>query len=360
MREKETMGVFPLLMAQEHESVAFFSDGAANLKAIIAIHSTRLGPALGGVRMRPYETEEAALLDALRLSRGMTYKAAVTGLNLGGGKAVIIGNPTRDKSEALFRSFGRAVESLGGRYITAEDVGTEVQDMAQIRLETSHVVGTSEEAGGSGDPSPVTALGVLAGIKTCVDVVFGSPDLKGCRVAIQGVGKVGYRLAELLHRQGVEPFLCDVVSERAAAAAMAFHGHEVKEQDFFALPLDVLSPCALGGILNDEAIPRIRARIIAGAANNQLQDELRHSQALSSRGILYAPDFVINAGGLINVYSEIEKTPKGLALQRTEAIGETLRRVLTMAQVEGISTYETACRLAEERLAAAEAREAAR
>jgi len=354
------MEIFPLLIPQGHESVAFFSDAVSNLKAIIAIHSTRLGPALGGVRMRPYKTEEAALLDALRLSRGMTYKAAVAGLNLGGGKAVIIGDPTSDKSEALFRSFGRAVESLGGRYITAEDVGTEVQDMAQIRLETSHVVGIPEEAGGSGDPSPATALGVLAGIKACVDFLLGSPDLKGCRVAIQGVGKVGYRLAALLHHQGAELFLCDAVAERAAAAAQAFHGYEVKEQDFFALPVEVLSPCALGGVLNDETIPRIRARIIAGAANNQLEDELRHSRALSSRGILYAPDFVINAGGLINVYSEVEKTPKALVLLRTEAIAETLRRVVTMAQAKSISTYETARRLAEERLAAAEARETAR
>jgi leucine dehydrogenase len=266
----------------------------------------------------------------------------------------------RDKSEALFRSFGRAVESFGGRYITAEDVDTEVQDMAQIWLETGHVVGRSEEAGGSGDPSPVTALGVLAGIKTCVNVVFGAPDVKGCRVAIHGVGKVGYRLAELLHRRGAELFLCDVISERAAAAAMAFHGHEVREHDFFALPVDVLSPYALGGVLNDDTIPRIRAPVIAGAANNQLQEGFRHSQALSSRGILYAPDFVIYAGGLINVYSEVEKTPKALALQRAEAIGETLRKVLTMSQVEGIATHEAACCLAEERLAPAEAGEAAR
>ncbi len=346
--------IFSLMSEYGHESVLFCSDHKVGLRAIIAIHSTVLGPALGGLRMWPYESEGAALQDVLRLSRGMTYKAAVAGLNLGGGKAVIIGDPDHDKSPGLFRAFGRFVDSLGGRYITAEDVGTQVEDMAHIQLETSHVVGISEEEGGSGDPSPVTALGVLSGIKTCLDIVYGTPELKGRRVAIQGVGKVGYALAELLHHEGAELFVCDINPDHLRAAVKAFGAKAVSDDAtcFFELDVDVLAPCALGGILNDETIPRIQASIVAGAANNQLEDDTRHGKALAEHGILYAPDYVINAGGLINVYSEVELTSRSLALKRAQAIGDTVRRVVEIARAEGICTHEAAQRLAEERIAA--------
>jgi leucine dehydrogenase len=228
-----------------------------------------------------------------------------------------------------------------------------MKDMTQVRLETTHVVGTPEEAGGCGDPSLVTALGVLAGIKACLEIVYGTPDLTGRRVAIQGVGKVGYCLAELVHREGAELFLCDVAAEKVQTAVQALGAKQVDESDFWGLPVDVLSPCALGGILNDETIPQIRATIIAGAANNQLRDEVRHSRALSQRGILYAPDYVINAGGLISVYSEIEKIPRSLVLERAEKIGETVRRVVAIALAHGISTQESANHLAQERIALA-------
>jgi leucine dehydrogenase len=350
----QDMQIFSTLSQYGHESVFFSSDHQTGLRSIIAIHSTALGPALGGLRMWPYESEAEALWDALRLARGMTYKAAAAGLNLGGGKAVIIGDPARDKSEGLFRAFGRAVETLGGRYITAEDVGTAVPDMAYIQMETSHVVGISEEAGGSGDPSPVTALGVLSGMKACLEIVYGTSDLRGRRVAIQGVGKVGYSLAELLHREGAELIVCDINPNKVEATVKAFGARALDDATcFFEMEVDVLAPCALGGVLNDETIPAIQAPIIAGAANNQLQDETRHGMALAQRGILYAPDYVINAGGLISVYSEIEKTSQSLALERAEAIGETIRRVVEIARAEGICTHEASNRLAEERLARA-------
>lgn len=349
----EDVQLFPLMSKYGHERVLFGSDERTGLRSIIAIHSTVLGPALGGARMWPYESEGEALWDVLRLSRGMTYKAAAAGLNLGGGKAVIIADPARDKSEELFRAFGRFVDTLGGRYITAEDVGTSVQDIAYVRQETAHAVGTPETSGGSGDPSPVTALGVLSGIKACLEIVYGTPDLNGRRVAIQGVGKVGYHLAELLYREGAQLFVCDINLERVEAAVRAFNAKAVDDACFFNLEVDVLSPCALGGILNDKTIPEIRARIIAGAANNQLLDETRHGRELAERSILYAPDYVINAGGVINVYSEIEKTPRSLALKRAEAIGDTVRRVVQIARREGVCTYEAANRLAEERLAEA-------
>jgi len=353
-RPSQDMQIFSTLSQYGHESIFFSSDHQTGLRSIIAIHSTALGPSLGGLRMWPYESEAEAIRDALRLARGMTYKAAAAGLNLGGGKAVIIGDPARDKSEGLFRAFGRAVETLGGRYITAEDVGTAVPDMAYIQMETSHVVGISEEAGGSGDPSPVTALGVLSGMKACLEIVYGTSDLHGRRVAIQGVGKVGYSLAELLHREGAELIVCDINPKKVEATVKAFGARAIDDATcFFEMEVDVLAPCALGGVLNDETIPAIQAPIIAGAANNQLQDETRHGMALAERGILYAPDYVINAGGLISVYSEIEKTSQSLALERAEAIGETIRRVVEIARAEGICTHEASNRLAEERLAQA-------
>lgn len=346
------MSVFDAL-SLGHEQVVFCQDATLGLKAIIAIHSTALGPSLGGVRMWPYRSEEEALKDVLRLSRGMTYKAAVAGLNLGGGKAVIFGDPARDKSEALFRAFGRQVESLGGRYITAEDVGTKVRDMAFIRMETRHVVGLSTELGGSGDPSPVTALGVFSGIQACLDAELGNDSLRGRSVAIQGLGNVGYHLARYLHQAGASLYLNDLDPERARLAQKEFGGHLVSTEELFELDVDVLSPCALGGILNDRTIPRLKARIVAGAANNQLEDEERDGRGLHARGILYAPDYVINAGGLINVYSELHHYPRERSLHEARSIRDVVSQVIQISRAERITPAEASAHLAEKRLAMA-------
>lgn len=334
----------------DHESIYFHSDQESGLQAIVAIHSTRLGPALGGARMRPYATKEEALWDALRLSRGMTYKAAAAGLALGGGKAVIIGDPAKDKSPELFRAFGKMVHGLDGRYITAEDVGTTVEDMSFIRQTTPHVVGMAESEGGSGDPSPVTAIGILAAIDACLDFSTGKTSLAGKWVAIQGVGKVGMALAKLLYNRAAYLVVCDVMPERALLAKRQFDAKVVQPEDFFGLKVDILAPCSLGGVLNDETIARIQAPIIAGAANNQLLDEERHGRMLTERGIIYAPDYVANAGGLISVYGEIERTGRELALERTRRIGETVYRILEIARDEKIPTHQAANRLAEARL----------
>ncbi len=343
------MAVFEAL-THGHEQVVFCNDPEVGLKAIIAIHSTALGPALGGCRMWPYHNEAEALTDVLRLSRGMTYKAAVAGLNLGGGKAVIIADPAKDKSEALFRAFGRHVQALGGRYITAEDVGTKVKDMAFIRMETKFVTGLSTELGGSGDPSPVTALGVFSGIQACLDAVHGNDSLKGRSVAIQGLGNVGYNLARYLHQAGATLYFCDINHERELAIQKEFGGQVVREEEFYGLEVDVLSPCALGGILNEETIPRIKAPIVAGAANNQLRDEVRDGRALHERGILYAPDYVINAGGLINVYSEIHHYPRERALHEARSIRDVVSRILQISRAERVTPSAASDHLAEVRL----------
>lgn len=343
------MGVFDVLN-QGHEQVVFCNDPAIGLKAIIAIHSTTLGPSLGGCRMWPYKSEEEALTDVLRLSRGMTYKAAVAGLNLGGGKAVIIADPARDKSEALFRAFGRHVESLGGRYITAEDVGTKVRDMAYIRMESKHVVGLSTEVGGSGDPSPVTALGTFSGIQACLEAVYGNDSVKGRSVAIQGLGNVGYSLARYLHQAGANLYLNDIDHDRERQAQKEFGGQIVRDDEFYGLDVDVISPCALGGTLNDETIPRLKAAIVAGAANNQLADEARHGKALNDRGILYAPDYVINAGGLINVYSELHHYPRERALHEARSIRDVVARVIQISRAERVTPAEASNHIAEVRL----------
>lgn len=343
------MDVFSAL-SQGHEQVVFCHDPEAGLKAIIAIHSTALGPALGGCRMWHYHDESEALNDVLRLSRGMTYKAAVAGLNLGGGKAVIIGDPAKDKSEALFRAFGRQIESLNGRYITAEDVGTKVRDMAFIRMETRHVTGLSTELGGSGDPSPVTALGVFSGIQACLEAVFGDDSLKERRVAIQGVGNVGYNLARYLHKAGAKLFVSDIDADREQACVREFQAEIVPEEELYSLDVDVVSPCALGATLNPETIPTIRAPIVAGAANNQLADEERDGKALHERQILYAPDYVINAGGLINVYSEIHHYPRERALHEARSIRDVVAKVIEISKSEGITPAEASDHLAEVRL----------
>jgi leucine dehydrogenase len=346
------MSLFEELKTMGHERVLICSNPEVGLQAIIAVHSTVLGPGLGGTRMYPYKSFDDAMLDVLRLSRGMTYKAAAAGLNLGGGKAVIIGDPKQDKSEALFRSFGRYVGSLNGLYITAEDVGTDMEDMELILTETRWVTGVSPAHGGSGDPSPVTAYGVLQGMKAAARWQWDDPSLAGKSVAIQGLGSVGYHLASYLHEEGAKIFGADVDSEAAQKTADDFGVELVPTDDILGVDCDILAPCALGAILNDESIPKLRAKIIAGAANNQLHQEERHGRELDRLGILYAPDFVINAGGLINVYNELSgHYNQERALRMTRSIFLNLTRVFEIAQRDGIPTSEAADRVAEERIA---------
>lgn len=345
------MSIFEQLSSYDHEQVVFCRDESVGLKAIIAVHNTSLGPALGGTRMLDYATEAEAVRDVLRLSRGMTYKAAVAGLDLGGGKAVIIGDPSM-KSEPMFRAFGRFVDTLGGRYITAEDMNTTVEDMGNIRRETRWVTGSEAAHGGSGDPSPVTAWGVFHGIRACLEVTYGSPDLTGRTVAIQGVGNVGVWLAKYLHEAGARLLFADVSSRRLATATERFGGRVLEGDEFYKAEADVLAPCAIGGIINPRTIPMLRAPIIAGGANNVLDDERRDGESLSQRGINYAPDYVINAGGLINVYSELKGYGREKAMQDAANIFDTVKRVINKAKVDGTTTALAANRVAEERIAA--------
>ncbi len=359
---KEVEPVQPLTYMAEHghEQLCFFTDAESGLRAIIGIHDTTLGPALGGSRMVPYASESDAILDVLRLSEGMSYKAAMANLPLGGGKTVIIGNPRTDKSPALFHALGRAVDTLGGRYITAEDVGTTVEDLVYTSQVTDFVAGLPLEAGGGGDPSPWTAFGVLRGIEACAAITWGSEALAGRRVAIQGIGKVGYALAEMLHERGMELFVSDV-SERALAQARdELDATIVPLSEIYSVECDIFAPCALGAILNDGTIPQLRCAIVAGSANNQLEAP-HHGEALQARGILYAPDYVINAGGLINVATELEAHgyDERLARDRIMAIYDSVAAVIQRAHSEGIPTSVAADREARARIAAARRRNGA-
>ncbi len=346
------MPVFSHVENYDHEQVVFCRNDRAGLRAIIAIHDTTLGPALGGCRMYPYASEADALRDVLRLSRGMTYKAACANLNLGGGKAVILADPRTEKSEALFRAFGQYVDALGGRYITAEDSGTSVADMDLIHAQTEHVCGVSAYAGGSGDPSPVTAWGVFHGIRAALDETFGDPDPRGRTVAVQGVGNVGYHLVRYLSDAGAITVVCDVDGDRLDRVRSEFGSQVVETSAIYDVKADVFAPCALGGVLNDETIPRLKVPIIAGGANNVLDDMARHGDMVRARKILYAPDYVINAGGLINVYAEIHKLPREKALRDAEGIHHTLKSIFGKARRSGITTAEAANHVAEERIAA--------
>lgn len=330
-----------------HEQVVFCNDDQTGLRAIVAIHDTTLGPALGGCRMWDYPSEEEALADVLRLSRGMTYKAAVTGLSLGGGKAVIFGDPARTKSPALFHAFGRFVESLGGRYITAEDVNISVADMELVREETRYVSGLGT---GSGDPSPLTALGVYSGIRAAVQHRLKQDSLQGLTIAVQGCGKVGSHLCRLLHEDGAALVIADMDAARAGAMATETGARVVDSAGIHREAVDVFAPCALGGGLNDTTIPEIRAGIIAGAANNQLLNEAIHAAQLVERGILYAPDYVINAGGLINVYLELRGYNLRLAEEKARQIARSLEAIFQVAEKDGITTVAASNRIAEDRL----------
>lgn len=346
------MNVFEQMELREHEQVVHCYDGTAKLRAIIAIHNTTLGPALGGTRMWSFASEEDALRDVLRLSRGMTYKAAVAGLNLGGGKAVIIGDAKKDKTEQLFRSFGRYVDSLGGRYITAEDVGTSVRDMEWVRMETQHVTGISRALGGSGDPSPVTAFGVFHGIRASMKFITGKDDLSGKKVAIQGAGQVAYHLAKHLVQSGAKVTVCDIDADRVKFVTSDTGCSAVSPEEIYDLDCDVFAPCALGATVNAKTLPRLKCKVIAGAANNQLEDDKIAAPMIQDKGILYAPDYVINAGGLINVANELEGYNADRALQHAEGIFNILQRVYSAASEGKIPTYKAADNLALERIAA--------
>lgn len=344
--------IFEKISANNHETVVFCHHKASGLKAIIAIHNTVLGPALGGCRMYPYASDEDALTDALRLSRGMTYKAAVAGLNLGGGKSVIIGDPKKIASEELFRAFGRFVNSLGGKYITAEDVGTSVPFMEWVRAETDFVTGIPTYVGGSGDPSPFTAHGTFVGIKSAVKKTKNTDSLKGIKVAVEGIGNVGIHLCRELHEAGAKLFVSDVDKDAVSRAVKEFGATAVECDKLYGLDVDVYAPCALGATVNDKTIPQFKCTMIAGAANNQLADENKHGAELKKRGILYAPDYVINAGGLINVYTEIEGGGKEFAWNKTEGIYNTLLKIYELAEKENTTTALAANKVAEQRIAA--------
>lgn len=342
--------VFSQIASRGHEQIVLCSDPQSGLKAIIAIHNTTLGPSLGGVRMWPYQTEAEAVRDVLRLSRGMTYKHAISGLNLGGGKAVIIGDPHTDKSEALFRAFGRYVDGLGGRYLTAEDVGVTVQDMEWIHSETKYVTGIPKSLGGGGDPSPVTAYGVYMGMKACASKAYGSDSLEGRRIAIQGAGKVASYLAGHLSKEAAVVYVSDIFEEKAKEVAESVGAEVVDPDDIYTLDANIFSPCALGGVVNDDTIHHLKCDIIAGAANNILEDEEKHSQALMNAGIIYAPDYAINAGGVINISSELEGYNSERAHQKTSRIYDTILHILNYAEENQISTLAASNILAEERI----------
>lgn len=342
-------GVLSHMEEFDHEEIVFFQDKSVGLKAIVAIHDTTLGPALGGTRMWNYATEEEALRDVSRLSRGMTYKAAAAGLNLGGGKAVIIGDPKKDKTELLFRAYGRFINSLNGRYITAEDVGTDVNDMEYIFTETDYVVGIETSQGGSGNPAPFTALGVFQGMKICLRKVFGEENFKGRTVLVQGVGQVGTHLIRRLKTAGAKVLACEIDEEKLKKSQTELGFEAVSIKEIYHTPCDIFVPCALGGVINDETVNQLKCKIIVGSANNQLEKP-EHAKALKERGILYAPDYVVNAGGLINVYLELEGYSRERAERMTRGIYYNLKKILEIAEEKGLTTDAAASLMVEDRL----------
>src|SRR5216117_3935768 len=341
-------GVFAALAEYAHEQVSIFFEPSSGYRGIIAIHDTTLGPALGGTRFWNYATDREAFIDCLRLARGMTYKAAVAGLNLGGGKSVVIGDNKIRNREAIFRAHGRHVEALHGRYITAEDVGTSVGDMEFIKAETDHVTGL---IGKSGDPSPVTAFGVYRGIKACAKHHYGDDALKGKTVAIQGCGHVGYYLADLLYKEGAQLIATDIDAAKLKAVVDDFRAKPVGTDEIYGVEANIFAPCALGGIINDETMPQLKVDIVAGGANNQLAEE-RHGDMLEGKGLTYAPDYVINAGGLVNVNAELDGWTLERARNKAGEIYDTILMVFDIAAEEHMPSYRAADRLAERRIAA--------
>ncbi|HLU22232.1 branched-chain amino acid dehydrogenase [Lederbergia graminis] len=343
------MKIFEYMNEYDYEQLLFCQDEQSGLKAIIAIHDTTLGPALGGTRMWTYKSEEDAIIDALRLARGMTYKNAAAGLNLGGGKTVIIGDPRKDKNEEMFRAFGRFIQGLNGRYITAEDVGTTVEDMDIIHEETNFVTGISPAFGSSGNPSPVTAYGCYVGMKAAAKEAFGTDSLEGKTVAVQGVGNVAFELCRYLHEEGAKLIVTDINEAAVKRAQEAFQAQAVDPNDIYSVEADIFSPCALGAVINDETLPQLKVKVIAGSANNQLQST-KHGDKLHELGIVYAPDYVINAGGVINVADELYGYNKERALKKVEAIYQNVEKVIEISKRDQIPTYIAADRMAEERI----------
>lgn len=344
------MEIFKYMEKYDYEQLVFCQDEASGLKAIIAIHDTTLGPALGGARMWTYATEENAIEDALRLARGMTYKNAAAGLNLGGGKTVIIGDPFKDKNEEMFRALGRFIQGLNGRYITAEDVGTSVTDMDLIHEETNYVTGISPAFGSSGNPSPVTAYGVYRGMKAAAKEAFGTDSLEGRTISVQGLGNVAYKLCEYLHNEGAKLVVTDINQAAIDRVVNDFSATAVAPEEIYAQDVDIFSPCALGAIINDETIPQLKAKVIAGSANNQLQDS-KHGDYIHELGIVYAPDYVINSGGVINVADELYGYNRERAMKRVDGIYDSIEKIFEISKRDGIPTYVAANRLAEERIA---------
>jgi len=346
------LGVFEAIGTETHEEVLFGADRESGLRTIIAIHDTSLGPALGGTRFYPYADEDAALRDVLRLAKGMTLKSAAAGLDLGGGKAVIIGDPATLRSEDLIRAHGREIDTLGGRYVTAEDVGTTVEDMVLISKETPWVSGLPLDQGGSGDPSPATARGVMAALRAIGERLWGPNNLAGRRVAVQGIGKVGMDLVRRLTEIGVETIVTDPNPSAIVFAVETYGSKAVSLDDIYEIECDVFSPCALGAILNEETIPRLRCAAIAGSANNQLAVD-HDVQRIIDRGILYAPDFVVNAGGVINISVEADGYSVERAATMVDRIYDNLTAVFETADAEGVNPQVAAMRFAEQRIAEA-------
>ncbi|WP_411768025.1 Glu/Leu/Phe/Val family dehydrogenase [Winogradskyella sp. A3E31] len=348
---KKVDPVFGQISFDDHEQIVFCNDKDTGLRAIIGIHSTVLGPALGGTRMWSYANEWEALNDVLRLSRGMTFKSAITGLNLGGGKAVIIGDAKTQKTPELMKRFGEFVHSLSGKYITAEDVGMKTEDMDLVREVTPYVTGISESKGGAGNPSPITAYGVFMGMKAAAKYKFGSDILEDKSVYVQGIGNVGEGLVEHLVNEGAQVTISDISQDRLEEVRSKYGVTIYGGNDIYSEPMDIYAPCALGATINDNTIHKLKAKIIAGAANNQLENENVHGPILQERGIVYAPDFLINAGGIINVYAELENYDRQEIMRKTENIYNTTLEILDNAKANKITTHAAALNIAKERIA---------
>ncbi|MEM9829364.1 MAG: Glu/Leu/Phe/Val dehydrogenase dimerization domain-containing protein [Bacteroidota bacterium] len=337
----------------DHEQIVHCYDPATRLKAIIAVHSTALGPAMGGTRMWNYTSDDEALTDVIRLARGMTYKSAISGLNVGGGKAVLIGNPQRLKNEAYLRRFGRFIDGLGGKYVTAGDVNMTLHDLEYISMETRYVTGLPETVGGSGSSGLITAYGVYMGMKAAAKEAYGTDSLEGKTVAVQGVGAVGRKLTEYLVKEKAIVFVSDISEEKLQQVSREFGAHVVSRDGIYDIPADIYAPCALGATLNNETIARLTCQVIAGGANNQLADEQKHGALLQEKGIIYAPDFLVNAGGIMAVAAEyFGKYSKEYLFQKAERIYDTCRTVLQQASQQKTPSYQVAMQVAEDRIAA--------
>jgi len=347
---KAESNILSLMEQMEHENILFFNDKETGLKGIIAVHDTTLGPALGGCRIWNYHNETDAVWDVLRLSRGMTFKSSISGINLGGGKAVIISSNKEQRTEKFWRKFGESVEALGGKYITAEDVGTSTKEIAYIMQKTSHVAGRPLEAGGLGDPSPFTAYGVFLGLKASAKEAFGSDDLSGRKVAVQGIGHVGKYLVGHLTKAGAKVIITDINQDNLHAVANEYGAAVVGIDEIYDQDVDIYAPCALGATVNTETIKRLKCAVIAGAANNQLADEQLHGQMLLDRGIIYAPDFLINAGGVINCYREVKNLSEQETQKYIDDIYNKTLQIFARAKEEKVPTQEAAIRMAKERI----------